>query len=94
MYSGHSSLVVGDHKCYIFDLLIWRVHNLDRTFVRVNFLMQEEEQRKSMAEMGRLLQAATTNNLSGKREESTENWFLFSSHSHTDTIQRICDVTE
>ena len=46
------------------------------------------------AEMGWLLQAATTNNLSGKREESTENWFLFSSHSHTDTIQRICDLTE
>ena len=44
--------------------------------------------------MGRLLQAATTNNLSGKREESTENWFLFSSHSHTDTIQRIYDLTE
>ena len=39
------------------------------------------------AEMGWLLQAATTNNLSGKREESTENWFLHSLHPYT---QRIC----
>ena len=57
---------------------------MDRTYVRVNFLMQEEEQHSGLAEMGRLLQAATTNNLSGKREESTENWFLHSLHSHTE----------